>query len=114
MPSDQEPTARLTQRGFYEFISRQDDHGHTYRVQESSAMDPHVWLFINDDDRQHLPSPPHCITPAKGADLHLNPDMVRQLIADLTACLAVIEGGELPEVEGGNSENVAENATSNG
>ena len=104
----------LTQRGFYKFESRTDDHGHTYRVQESSAMDPHVWLFIDDKTRQHLPSPPHCITPAGGADLHLAPDMVRQLIADLQACLDVIEGGELPEVSSSNTQNDASNASSGG
>lgn len=71
-----------TSRGFAIYEGFDDDHGHTLRVQESSAVDPHVWLFI--EDKRDLPSPPHCITPDH---LHLNPEQATKLRDALTAWL---------------------------
>lgn len=78
-----EPNRSVTPRGFDIYDAFVDDHGHSMRVQESSAAsEPKVWVFI--EDTRDLPSPPHCTTPDH---LHLNVEGATRLRNALDAFL---------------------------
>ena len=65
-----------TQRGF-ERIDFKDDYGESCSLQQSSSVDPHIWLGCNENGKFHLGE---FLSPR----MHLNPNQVKKLVEFLS------------------------------
>lgn len=109
---------KTTARGFVIYDEWQDSHGHTIRVQESSAAGGGVWIFTEDAEHGHTvnhwragggweraprvgegdppPKPGDPLRPPSegwsSISPHLSVDDCRRLIAALTAHIERAEG----------------------